>query len=211
MYPQASPKPLALIGYSGHAYVVKEVFDSMGISVTAYCELQEALQNPYGLQYLGSEQEQGVLEQLKAYRWFVAVGDNKLRARISRYLGQLPGAPAQALDASAIISSTAQLAAGVMVAPRAVINAQAVLEEGVICNTGAIIEHECRVGAFAHIAPGAVLCGGVRVGSGSLIGASAVVRPGITIGSGACIGAGAVIVKDVADGHTVVGSNHRRL
>lgn len=211
MCPIISDKPIALIGYSGHAYVVKEIFDSMGFGVTAYCEQHPVLRNPYNLTYLGNEREQAVLEQLKSYAYFVAIGDNGLRAKITQSLKAALGDPAVAVHTSAIISTTARLSAGVMVGPRAVVNAQAVIEEGVICNTGSIIEHECQVAAFAHIAPGAVLCGGVSVGKQTLIGANAVIRPGVRIGSCVRIGAGAVIVKDVADGQTVIGNNHRLL
>ena len=203
--------PVVLIGYSGHAFVVKEIFDSQQRQVHGYCEKHPAAANPYGLSYLGYERDTAVQERLRHYAYFVAIGDNSLRAGISCYLTALLGEAIQALDASALISATARLGAGVMVGPRVVINAQAVVAEGVICNTGAIIEHECRVGAYAHVAPGAVLCGGVTVGEQTLIGANAVVRPGIHIGKGVCIGAGAVIVKNVADGQTVIGSNHRLL
>jgi sugar O-acyltransferase (sialic acid O-acetyltransferase NeuD family) len=199
-------KPIALIGYSGHAYVVYDVLLRMGGRVTAYCEQQGQLPNPHQLHYLGSEWEEAVLAELRQYRYFVAIGDNALRRKISAHLQQHVGPPLRAVDPSACISPSARLGEGVLVGPRAVINAFARLEEGVICNTGAIIEHECQLGAYVHLAPGAVLCGNVRIGAGSLIGANAVIRPGISIGSGACIGAGAVIVKDVGEGEVVVGN-----
>ena len=204
-------KPVALIGYSGHAYVVKEIFDSMGARVAAFCEHRPDVPNPFCLQYLGWEGDEQVVQRLNAFAWFVALGDNGLRAKISHSLEQQLGKAVQALHASATISPTATLAPGVMVAPRVVINAMAAVAEGVICNTGAIVEHECTVGAYVHLAPGAVLCGGVQVGALTLIGANAVVLPGIKIGKRARIGAGAVIVKDVADGQTVVGNRHRLL
>ena len=206
-----SNKSIVLIGYSGHAYVVKEIFDRMGERVAAYCEYRADAPNPFSLQYLGWEGDEQVLEQLKTFNWFVALGENSIRAKISRSLKVHLGEPLQAIHPSATISRYATLAPGVMVAPRVVINAMAEVQEGVICNTGAIVEHECTVGAYAHLAPGAVLCGGAQVGELTLIGANAVILPGITIGRRVRIGAGAVIIKDVADGQTVVGNRHRLL
>lgn len=211
MYPTTFNKPIALIGYSGHSYVVKDIFDSMGARVTAFCERNAQVADPFKLQYLGNEREENVVQQLKEYEYFVSIGENSLRKKVSAYLLKEVGRPLIAVDASAVVSQYAKLLDGVMVAPRAVINALAVVREGVICNTGSIVEHECSIGAFSHIAPGAVLCGNVIVGEETLIGANAVVRPGIRIGSRVRIGAGAVITKDVADGHTVIGHSHRLL
>jgi sugar O-acyltransferase (sialic acid O-acetyltransferase NeuD family) len=207
MYPPNADKDIALIGYSGHAYVVKDVFDSMQRRVSAFCEKRQPPANPFSLQFLGDEGDEETLARLQQYDYFVAVGDNASRRRISRYLLEVLGRPPlDAIDASAVVSRYARLAPGVLVAPRVVINTLVEVGEGVICNTGAILEHECRIGAYTHIAPGAVLCGNIIVGEESLIGANAVIMPGLRIGARARIGAGAVIVKDVGEGEVVVGN-----
>jgi sugar O-acyltransferase (sialic acid O-acetyltransferase NeuD family) len=202
-------KPLALIGYSGHAYVVYEIFESAGRQAAAYTEVAEKKINPYGLEYLGSERHENVISKLKGFDHFVSIGDNSSRRKVSEHLLALLGEPVNAIDASALISKTVQFGYGNMFARGVKVNAISKIGNGVICNTGSIIEHECNLGDFSHIAPGAVLCGNVTVGENTFIGANAVVRPGISIGKNVIVGAGTVVVKDIADNLTVMGNPHR--
>ena len=202
--------PVALVGYSGHAWVVADCLRAGGYTVAAYCERQEVLANPYQLAYLGFEGDPGVLVALGGYEWFVALGDNRLRQRVQGYLREaLARAPVTAVHPSAVVSPLAQVGVGSLLAPRGVVNAGARVGEGVIINTGAIVEHECTVGDFAHVAPGAVLAGNVTVGAGAFVGAGAVVRQGTAIGAGALVGAGAVVVRDVLAGTQVRGNPAR--
>ena len=204
-------KHIVLIGYSGHSFVVLEIFRAMGRTVSAYCELSEKEHNPYNLDYAGNENEARVIEQLKAAECFVSIGDNQLRRKSYEKADAAALSIINAIHPSAIISETATFGNGVMVAAGVIINAQSRIGNGVICNTGSIIEHECRIGDFAHIAPGAVLCGNVSVGEGSFIGANSVIRQGITIGKNVLIGAGTVVTKDVPDNSRLIGNPQRPL
>jgi sugar O-acyltransferase (sialic acid O-acetyltransferase NeuD family) len=204
-------KNIALIGYSGHSYVVFDIFFSQGMTVSAYTEVKEKEDNPFVLSYLGNEKNSITLEKLKAYNYFVAVGDNQVRKKISEYLHPHLGSPETALHKSAIISRSMNAGYGVMISPRATVNAKALIGNGVILNTGCIVEHECSVGNYAHIAPGAILLGNVSVGEGTLIGAGAVVLPGISIGKNCIIGAGAVVTKNVGDNIKTAGNPSRQL
>ena len=58
---------IALIGYSGHAYVVFEIFFSQGQIVSAYTDIEEKKNNPYSLKWLGDENETEVIKKLKSY------------------------------------------------------------------------------------------------------------------------------------------------
>jgi sugar O-acyltransferase (sialic acid O-acetyltransferase NeuD family) len=204
-------KNIALIGYSGHAYVAFEIFFSQGMIVSAYTDLQEKASNPFALKYLGSESDAAVLDELKKYTYFVATGDNKLRRSISQKLEPLLGPAENALHKTAIISRSMNAGSGNMFAPRCVINPLVRIGNGVICNTGSIIEHECVLHDFVHVAPGAILCGDVTVGEGTFVGAGSVVRQGIRIGSNVMIGAGTVVVKDVPDNCTVIGNPQKMI
>lgn len=197
---------MVLIGYSGHAFVVYGILSSAGVRVSGYCDQVEKTFNPFGLQYLGSENSAEALKTIQQNGYFIAIGDNRLRKKIYESLAGGNLFPGNAIHASSVIDPSATIAThGVMIAANAVINPLATIETGAICNTGCIIEHECVVGAFAHIAPGAVLCGNVKIGAGTFVGANAVIRQGIMVGNNAMIGAGAVVVKEVADGETVTG------
>lgn len=202
-------KPVVLIGYSGHAYVACEIFHSMNREVKAYADSGQKNKNPYNLTWLGDETDESVLEKIRSYDYFVSVGNNAIRQRITQNLIQHIGFPENAIDSSATLSKTVEYGYGNMFAPGVKINALAKIGNGVICNTGAIIEHECVLNHYVHIAPGAVLCGNVSVGEGSFIGANAVLRQGITIGKNVTVGAGTVVVKNIEDNLIVIGNPQR--
>jgi sugar O-acyltransferase (sialic acid O-acetyltransferase NeuD family) len=204
-------KTIALIGYSGHAYVAFEIFFSQGMIVSAYTEPLERVANPFRLRYLGNETEPSVREALKNYSYFVAMGDNELRKKISEMLIPELGLPENALHKTAIISRSMNAGHGNMFAARVVVNPLVKIGNGVILNTACVIEHECVIGDYAHIAPGAVLCGDVHVGSGSFIGAGSVIRQGVRIGDNVMIGAGSVVVKNIPSNSRVVGNPQRFL
>lgn len=202
-------KPVAIIGYSGHAYVIIDILLSAGRLVTAYCDSKENPANPFHLQYLGKEQE--VINKLKKFDFFTCVGHNSIREKIHMQMTKLLGSPINAIHPSAVISSSVKMEDGIMIAANATINPLVELGKGVICNTSCSIDHECIIGDFVHIAPGAVLCGNVKVGKSTFVGANAVIRQGITIGNNVIIGAGTVVVKDIPDNTIVVGNPQKIL
>lgn len=202
-------KPVAIVGYSGHAYVIIDILLSSGRLVTHYCDNEPKEFNPYHLEYLGKETD--VIGRLKEFDFFACVAHNGIREKIHTNLGNILGNPINAIHPSAVISSSVKMGDGVMIAANATINPLANLGRGVICNTSSSIDHECTIEDFCHIAPGVVLCGSVHVGKGTFIGANSVVRQGIKIGKDVTIGAGTVIVKDVPDGVTIVGNPARQL
>lgn len=202
-------KPVAIIGYSGHAYVITDILLSAGRLVTAYCDAKEKPANPYHLHYLGKESE--VISKLKKFDYFICIGHNSIREKVQKEMSRLLGNPINAIHPSAVISSSVKMEDGIMIAANVTINPLVQLGRGIICNTSCSIDHECVIGDFAHIAPGAVLCGNVKVGKGTFVGANAVIRQGITIGKNVIIGAGAVIVKDIPDNVTVVGNPQKVL
>src|SRR5690349_11068115 len=77
-------KPVAVVGYSGHSFVIIDILLNAGRMVTAYCDSEEKLKNPYHLQYLGKENE--VISSLRAFDYFIAVGHNGIRRKICTQL-----------------------------------------------------------------------------------------------------------------------------
>lgn len=202
-------KPVAIVGYSGHAYVIIDILLSAGRLVTAYCDQEEKTFNPYHLDYLGKESD--VIHKLKKFDFFACVGHNGIREKIHTQLSQYLGNPINAIHPSAIISASVKMGDGVMIAANATLNPLVEIGQGVICNTSSSIDHECIIGDFTHIAPGVVLCGNVFVGKNTFVGANSVVRQGIRIGNNVTIGAGTVVVKDIPDNATVIGNPARQL
>ena len=130
-------------------------------------------------------------------RAFVAIGDGHARQRVTRALAEVGFTLVPLVHPRAVVSPSARLAAGVMVAAGAVVNADAQLDEGCIVNTGAIVEHECVVGAFAHLSPRAVLGGGTVVGAHGWVCLGAAVTDHVRIGDHTTVGAGAAVLADL--------------
>ena len=201
---------ISLFGYSGHAYVAADIFNATGHQIGGYLTAEPAVKNPYNLDYLGFEENTDDLDRIAGKPYFVAVGDNFIRRKISEVCARFFNyPPVSAVHPSSAISTTATIGSGVMVGTHTAVNACARIGNGVICNTAAVIEHECRIGNFAHIAPGTVLCGNVTIGENTLVGAGSVVIPGITVGKNVTIGAGTVVTKNIPDNMKVVGNPQR--
>ena len=201
-----------IIAYSGHAYVVIDIFKSNSLEVYGYFDRNEKPKNPYNLIYMGDENTSEATEYLNNNNWFVSIGDNKIRGSIVNTLMRKGiSAPLIIRHCKAVISEKCEIGYGTMFAAGSILNPLAAVGNGVICNTGSIIEHECTLGHFSHLGPGSILCGNVRVGDYSFIGANSVIKPGITIGNNVTIGAGSVILFDIPDDVTVVGNPGRIL
>lgn len=196
----------AIVGYSGHAFVVIDTLLSLNYKVIGYCEQQEKTINPFQLSYLGNESNSEVLNGIKNLDVFLGLGDNNIRAQLYKFLIKNKINCPNAIHLKACVSNLAKIGNGSMIMPSAVINAMVSIGEAVICNTASVVEHECQIGNYVHIAPGAVLAGNVTIGEGTFVGANAVIKQGITIGKNVTIGAGAVVTKNILDGLIVYGN-----
>jgi sugar O-acyltransferase (sialic acid O-acetyltransferase NeuD family) len=199
-------KDAVIFGYSGHAYVMIEMLFDGHYNVVGYYDKEQKRDNPYRLDFLGTDDDETVFKALKRPNAFVAIGDNKIRSEVFKKLNQNGIICPNLVHNKSYLSASVETGAGIVVMPGAVINARAKIGNAVICNSSSVIEHECIIGDYAHIAPGAVLAGNVTIGNNSFVGANSVIRQGIRIGSDVIIGAGSVVIKDIADGLTVYGN-----
>jgi sugar O-acyltransferase (sialic acid O-acetyltransferase NeuD family) len=200
---------VAIVGYSGHAYVVLDILLGRKYEVIGYCDSCEKKQNPFNLKYLGRENEDYPLSILKENSYFVSIGDNFIRAKILNNLIKQFNKPALNVIHNKAVCSTFiewHPQGGILVAANTTINPLVKIGKGVICNTSCSIDHECVIDDFVHIAPCAVLCGNVTIGENSFIGANSVIKQGVTIGKNVIVGAGSVILKDIPDNCTVIGN-----
>lgn len=196
---------IALIGYSGHAFVVLEALNLMGLNITGYLEQQAVEFNPYNLEYLGFEGD-------KDFKWSITenyvlgLGENDLRFKIGELVKFNNKKLLNIVHPSAILSHTLNIGHGNFIAANVTVNALVSLGDYCVLNTGCIVEHESTIGDAAHIAPGAVLAGNVKIGSRCFIGANSVIRQGITIGNDVIVGAGSTVVKDIPDNQVWLGN-----
>lgn len=164
-------KDVFLFGYSGHAFVVCDIFLSQGFSLAGYLTKEPTKNNPYGLIYAGFESNHDALKKLINKNYFVAIGNNVVRKNIfNDVISIISQYPCNAIAKTSEESSHVNLGNGIMIGSGSIINSMSTIGDGVICNTCSIIEHECVLDDFCHIAPGAILCGNVSIGQNSFIG-----------------------------------------
>lgn len=197
---------LVIIGAGGHGKVVADAaqkmqcYDEIVFLDARFATLHSLL----GFAVIGDD---AMIPDLvsETCEFVVAIGDNRIRARIFQELVNLKARFAIIVHPSAQIGAGVTLNFGCVVFAGAVINPDTVIGQNVIVNTGAVIEHDCTVENHAHLAPGSTVTGGCRIGEGALFGASATAIPNKVIGKGSIIGAGAVVVKDIPDNTVATG------
>lgn len=203
-------KDIILIGYSGHSFVIYDIFKSMGRRVIGYCENEFKVYNPYNLSFYERELSMRGVGILRENDYFIAIGDNKIRTQIhARLIEEGLHAPVNAIHASSVIGSHVKLGNGIMIGVNAVVNAQAKIGDNVVINTLSVVEHEVIIGKNSFIAPNSTILGGAKIGSGCFIGANSVILQNIEIGENCVIGAGTVVIRNIPPNSKVVGNPQR--
>jgi sugar O-acyltransferase (sialic acid O-acetyltransferase NeuD family) len=113
------------------------------------------------------------------------------------------------IDPSVIISTTAILGEGVIIAPFVSVASNAHIGFNVAINTKAIIGHDVFVGDHSVISSLVNLGGATCVGQGTYIGMGAQIKEGVKIGSNVIIGMGSVVYNDIPDGVIALGNPAR--
>jgi len=198
-----------IIGYSGHAYVVADSYISTGHSLSYYSNLNEVIKNPFNLKYLGHESDSNFKGWDMGLSYILGIGNNNMRYKAAQLILSKSQIIERVIDASALISKTANIGIGVFASKGVLVNALSKVNDFVILNTGCIIEHECQIDTAAHIAPGAVLAGNVKIGKRTFVGANSVIKQGVEIGDDVIIGAGSVILENVRSNSKIVGNPGR--
>lgn len=196
---------VVIIGASGHGKVVADIVCAAGDTVVGFLDDDRSKTLCAGYPVLGSVLS---AKEMTDCRFIIAIGDNGIRRRLA---GELKLFWYTAIHPSAVVSPSAVVGVGTVVAANAVINAEARVGDHCIINTGAIVEHENVLGDFVHLSPAAALGGNVTVGVGTHVGIGACVRNNVTICGGCVIGAGAAVVRDIEGPGTYVGVPARRL
>lgn len=200
---------IAIVGYSGHSYVVVDSYLSTGKLVNYYSDIKKASSNPYNLEYLGSESDPEFKGWQMPISYILGIGDNIIREKAANLILSNSKKIESVIHPNSSISNSVKLGVGVFVSNGALVNAFASIGDFVILNTGCIVEHECELATAVHIAPGAVIAGNVKIGKRTFIGANSTIKQGVEIGENVIIGAGSVILKNVASNSKIVGNPGR--
>lgn len=201
---------IAIIGYSGHSFVVLDAAKQMSLNVKYYCERNQVSYNPFEINYLGDEGSDS-FDWNAVDQFILGIGDNKIRQKVANLILSKKKILLNVVHPSSVISNYATFGVGNFIAANVTVNALAKIGNNCILNTGCIIEHECVIENGAHIAPGTVLAGNVSVGENSFIGANSVVKQGVKIGNGVTVGAGSVVIREIPDNEIWAGNPAKKL
>lgn len=195
---------IVFIGYSGHAYTVVDVAQKSGFFPAGYFDLLENSENPFQLSYLGNEKEYDFSKFTSFV--FPAIGDNRLRMKIHKFIQQNKLNECHLIHPSVTIGCNVKVEPSTLIAAGVIINPLGKIGSGCILNTGCILDHEVSIENYVHVGPGATLAGNVSLGEGTFIGANSTIIQGVTIGKNCIIGAGSVVLKNVEDDTIMVGN-----
>lgn len=201
-----------IVGAGGHAKVIADILLQNGEYEIAGLIDKTAKEGFWGIPVLGDDDYLAELYRTEKIRYaFVALGNGKLREKISQHILDIGYQLINAISHHAVLSPTCKVGLGVAVMPGAVINAEAEIGNGCIVNTNASVDHEVKVGEYSHIAPGCAISGCVQIGRHCLIGTGSRIIDKIRIGDYVTVGAGAAVIRDHMETGTVVGIPARKI
>jgi sugar O-acyltransferase (sialic acid O-acetyltransferase NeuD family) len=136
-------------------------------------------------------------EYKKLENYFIAIGNNHTRKKISEIIKSSRGNLVKIIHSSAIISDSSKIGEGCFIGPGTIICNDSYIGKGSIIDTGSIIEHDCKIGKYVKISPNSLLVSGNQIGDYSWIGSGAIINEDIVIGKNCIVGAGSLILKNV--------------
>lgn len=202
-------KYIAVYGAGGHGRVVVDILQQLvaageNILIAGYIDDAPLLygQKLNGVPVLGGAD---CLRNPDFDAIVPAVGNNLIRKDVYNEIKTHNITLFSAVHPRAIVSDSAHLGEGCVLAAGVIVNPECIIHDNVILNTGCTIDHHNLINAHAHIAPGANLGGDVVIGTGAMVGIGATVMPGRAVGEWSVVGASACVVHPVADNQVVVG------
>lgn len=210
-----SREKIFVFGASGHAKVVIDIIERQReFEIAFLIDDDSTLKGKvvYGYTVRGGKSDLLELREVEGVlAGIVAIGSNRARKSVARWLTENGFRLVSAVHPSAQVARGVTIGAGTVVMAGAVVNSDTTIGDNVIVNTRTSVDHDCTIGNGVHLAPGVTLCGTVRVGEGAFVCAGATVIPNLTVGCGVTIGAGAVVIRDAPDDVTLVGAPARVL
>ena len=191
-------KKLAIIGAGGHGKVVGEIALLNQYDVINFFDNRADEIKNFPFTIVGN------IDYLKDNfinydAYFVAVGDNKTRSDLLKWLEKQKLNIINLIHPKSIISKFSTLGIGTCVMAQAVINAGSKVKDGVIINTSASVDHDCVIDDFVHISPNCSLSGNISIGKFSHLGTGTSIHPGINIGKNVRTAIGSKIFKDILE------------
>ena len=199
-------KRLAIIGAGGHGKVVAEIAELLGWNKIVFFDDDFSNLKPNFPWFVAGETASLKANFSDFDAIVVAIGDNKVRAKIFESLSKVGADLPSLIHPAAVVSERASVNRGSVVMANAVINSSVRIGEGVIINTASLIEHDCEINDFVHISPMVALAGGVSVGEYSWVGIGASIIHDVRIKKESIVAAGATVIHDVEPYTRVAGT-----
>lgn len=193
---------MILIGASGHAKVIIDILEKMGVDVDFLVDADPSIKELSGYRVV---YERDFISNI-GDEIIISIGNNEIRKKLSEEMNVKFG---WAIHPSVIMGDDVQIGQGTVMMASSIVNNSTKIGNHCIINTSASVDHDCMLEDYVHVSPNATLCGGINVGEGTQIGAGATVIPNLNIGKWVTVGAGSVVINDVPDGATVVGNPAR--
>lgn len=137
------------------------------------------------------------LEKFKEYEFFVAIGNNKVRADYINKLENLNLSLVTLIHPSAYVSEFSEIGVGTSIHQFSVINTDSIIGRGCIINTSSVVEHENIIGDFVHLSPNVSLGGQVVVKNFTWIGIGSTIINNVSVGSNIIVGSHSLLLGDL--------------
>lgn len=203
-------KKLIIIGASGQGKVVADI----ALKLNKYEEISflddnENAQECMGIPVIGKSSD--MEEYVDKADFFVAIGNAKIRKKLTEQLEVLGAMIPVLIHPNAVIGEWVTVGKGTVIMAGAVVNPNCAIGKGCIVNTCSSVDHDCCIGDYVHVAVGAHIAGTVSIKDNTFIGAGVAIKNNVSICADCIIGAGAVVVKDIEEAGTYVGVPARRM
>ena len=150
------------------------------------------------------------ISECKPGAWVtVAVGEPKVRVVLRERALAKKLILKSAISPSAIISESAEIGAGSIIAPFCSVQAQAKIGSNVAINTMAIIGHDVHINDNAVISSMVNIGGATQVAEQAYIGMGTLIKEGLNIGERSIISMGSVVFRDIPEKVIAVGNPAR--
>lgn len=202
-------KKVIIIGAGGHSAEITDYITHYNNSVTpelcfdvvGYIDDNKENYDSYSFvsPYLGTIQDHEVSEEAE---YIMGIANIQFRRTIVENFLQKGAKFATLIHPSAIVSPSATVGEGCVVAHNASIGPKAIIGNFNMLNSRCTIGHDSTVGNFNFIGPQVVLSGFAKVGNNNMFGVNSATIPTIEIGDNNTIAAGMIITKTVKDNET---------
>jgi sugar O-acyltransferase (sialic acid O-acetyltransferase NeuD family) len=207
--------PILIFGAGNLGKIVLDIFNRNNVLVFGFLDDDKALHSTEigEVVVLGDTDDDGFLKIIgQKTEAFVALENTKERKKVVEMLiNRRKVMPVNAIHNTAVISETATIGHGNLVAARVVVNTLATIGNHCVVHASAIIDINAKVADYVQIGAGAIINSEVEIEEGAFIGSGAVIISGIKIGKNARVGAGSVVIENVADGTTVFGNPAKKI